>query len=59
MNINLPANLRAAIYVITAIGSPLVAYLGQQEVISAFWVGLWAVVVTAVAGLARINVGNN
>lgn len=56
MNINLPANLRAAIYVITAIGSPVVAYLGQQEVIGTFWVGLWAVIVTAVASLARINV---
>lgn len=55
---NLPSNVRAALYVITAIGSPLVAYLGQQGVIGTFWVGLWAVVVTAVASLARINVGD-
>jgi len=53
---NLPANVRSAIYVLTAIGTPLVAYLGQENVIDSFWVGLWAVLTTAILTLARLNV---
>lgn len=53
---NLPSKVRAGLYVVVAVGSPVVTYLGQQNKISAFYVGLWAVVVTAVAGLARLNV---
>ncbi len=48
--------VRQAAYVLTAIASPVVAYLNQQGVINQFWFGLFSVVVTAVAGLAAYNV---
>ena len=53
---NLPANIRTVIYVLTAVTSPVVAYLHQAGVVNDFWSGLFAVVVTAVMGLATINV---
>ena len=47
---------RQAVYVITALSSPIMAYLNQQGVVNEFWFGLFSVVVTAVAGLAAYNV---
>ena len=48
--------VRYVAYVLTAISSPVMAYLNQQGVVSEFWFGLFSVVVTAVAGLAAYNV---
>lgn len=56
MNLNLPPNVRQALYVIIAIASPVMAYLHQTTTISDFVFGLFAVIVTAVAGLAAVNV---
>jgi len=36
--------------------SPVVAYLGEQGKLDTFWVGLFAVIVTAVTALATVNV---
>jgi len=52
----LPAKLRKVIYILTAIASPVIAYLGQQGRLDSFWTGLFAVVVTAVTALATVNV---
>ena len=52
----LNAQIRSAIYVLTAIASPLVAYLGTTGRLDDFWVGLFAVLVTAVSGLAYSKV---
>lgn len=56
MNINLPSSVRAFLYAFTAIASPVVAYLGTQGKLSEFYVGLFAVIVTAVNALAFKNV---
>lgn len=48
--------VRQAVYVVTALSSPVMAYLNQQGVVNEFWFGLFSVVVTAVAGLAAYNV---
>ena len=48
--------VRQAVYVVTALSSPIMAYLNQQGVVNEFWFGLFSVVVTAVAGLAAYNV---
>ena len=56
MKLNLPSQVRAALYVIIAVSSPVVTYLGTEEVLSKFWVGLFSVVVTAVSALALANV---
>lgn len=55
MNINLPSKVRQAIYIIATIATPVVFYLNQQTVINDFWSGLYAVVMTAVTGLAALN----
>lgn len=55
-NLNPSPKIRKAIYVFTAVASPLVAYLGQENVIDPFWLGLFLVLNTAVVGLAGLNV---
>lgn len=54
--VKLPAKVRKAIYVATAVLSPVLAYLNQTGVVNEFWFGLYAVVVTAVSSLAALNV---
>lgn len=56
MQLNPSPNIRAILYIVTAITSPVVAYLGTQGTLSEFAVGLYSVVVTAVTGLAFSNV---
>lgn len=56
MSINLPPKVRQVIYVVTAIATPLVAYLGTEGKLDTFYVGLYSVIVTAVSGLAALNV---
>lgn len=56
MNLVLPPKVRQAIYIVTAVASPVMAYLNQSGTVSDFVFGLFAVVVTAVASLAAVNV---
>lgn len=56
MIFNLPAKLRAGLYVFIALTSPVVAYLGTQGTLNEYWVGLFSVIVTAVSALAFSNV---
>jgi len=53
---NLPPKVRAILYALIAVTSPVVAYLGQEGTISTFVVGLFSVIVTAVSALALSNV---
>jgi hypothetical protein len=55
MKVNLPTKIRKALYIVTAISTPVVYYLSQQGVVNDFWSGLYVVVVTAVSGLAALN----
>lgn len=59
MNLNIPPSLRVGLYVLTAIGTPLVAYLQSRGVISDLEVGLWSAEVAVVGSLAAINVTGN
>lgn len=52
----LSSKVRSILYAVIALTSPVVFYLGEQEVVSSFWVGLFSVVVTAVSALAFKNV---
>lgn len=52
----LPARVRQIIYILTAVVTPIVAYLGDQGKLDTFWVGLVAVVISAVTALAAYNV---
>ena len=58
MDFNLPPKVRQALYILSAVATPVVAYLGTQNKIDAFYVGLYAVIATAVNGLAALNVSN-
>jgi hypothetical protein len=48
----LTAKVRSILYATIAITSPVMAYLGTQGKLDAFWVGLFSVIVTAVSALA-------
>lgn len=56
MELNPPAKVRQAIYVVATVASPTMFYLNQQKVVSDFWFGLFSVVIGAVSALAAINV---
>lgn len=58
MELNLSSEARKYIYIVTGIASPIMYYLNQQNVVNDFWIGLFAVVVTAVNSLAAYNVSN-
>lgn len=55
MSVNLPANVRAIIYVILAVGSPIVLYLQVTNVIGENEVNLWLALSAAVGALAKFN----
>jgi hypothetical protein len=57
MKLNLPPEIRAILYAVTTIATPVVAYLGTQGRLSDFAVGLYGVIITAVTALAFKNVG--
>ena len=56
MQFNLPPKVRAALYVATAIGTPLVAYLSSKGTIGDLEVQLWSAEVTVVSAMAALNV---
>lgn len=56
MLVNLPPRVRSALYSVSVVAMPIIAYLTEQEVINTFWAGLAVVVNSAVLLLARVNV---
>lgn len=56
MVIDIPPQVRAALYVLTALGTPVVGYLLAKHVIGALEVSLWGGLVTAVNAMAAIKV---
>lgn len=59
MRINLPPKVRAALYVLTALGTPIIAYLFAKDVIGELEVTLWAAEVTVVNAMAALNVNDS
>jgi hypothetical protein len=56
MTLNLPYRVRAALYIITAVGTPVVAYLLAKGTIGTLEVSLWSGEVAVVSALAALNV---
>jgi hypothetical protein len=56
MTLNPPRKVRAALYIFTAVGTPLVAYLKVKGLIGDPELVLWAAEVTVVNGIAALNV---
>lgn len=48
--------VRSALYIISAVLTPVLAYLAEQGTISTFVAGLWLVANTAILALANANV---
>lgn len=59
MRVNLPDRVRAAIYVLTALGTPVIGYLLARGTIGELEVALWGGLVTAVNSMAALNVSVN
>lgn len=55
MKLNVPYKIRATLYALNVIGSPVMAYLLARGVIGTLEVGLWAAEMTAVFALAGLN----
>lgn len=56
MEFNIPAKIRATLYILTALGTPVIAYLAATGVIGNLEVSLWSAEVTAVSALAAFNI---
>lgn len=55
MTFNLPYQARAGLYLLTAIGTPVVGYLFAKEIIGELEVAFWSAEVTVVSTLALFN----
>jgi hypothetical protein len=55
MTLNIPPKVRAAIYILTALGTPIVAYLNAREIIGTLEVTLWSAEVAIVGGMAALK----
>ena len=55
MNLNPPRRVRAALYVLTALGTPIAAYLKLKGYIGDAELALWGAEVTIVNSLAALN----
>lgn len=57
MTINIPSQIRSALYILLVIGSPIVGYLAiaQPDIIGPNEVALWSALTAAIALLARLN----
>lgn len=55
MTLNPPRRVRAALYVLTAVGTPVVVYLQAKGIVGDLELVLWGAEVTVVNGLAALN----
>lgn len=56
MDVNLAPQTRKVLYIITAVGTPLVAYLNALGVIGSLEVALWSAEVAVIGSMAAIKV---
>lgn len=56
MKFNPPYKLRAALYIVTAVGMPIMMYLLAKGLIGEQEMTLWSGLVTVVGALAALNV---
>lgn len=59
MKLNLPPKVRAGLYVVTAVGTPAVAYALVKGWIGEAEVAFWSAEVTVVSILAAFNTNTN
>lgn len=56
MQLNIPYKIRAGLYILTALGTPAVAYLLAKDIIGSLEVTLWSAEVAVVSAIAAFNV---
>lgn len=56
MKINPPRWVRLTVYVVTALGTPVMAYLNAKGIIGSLEVGLWSAEVAVATGMAALNI---
>lgn len=56
MTFNPPSKVRAALYILTALGTPVVFYLKAKGVIGDLELNLWGAEITAIGIMAGLNV---
>lgn len=59
MTINLNPALRRVLYVLTALGTPVVAYLVQKDILDQDFSVLWSAEVAVVGSMAAFNVNTS
>lgn len=59
MRVNLPDRVRVILYVITALGTPVVGVLTEQGILPLWAMTLWSAEVAAVGAMAALNVSAN
>ena len=55
MKINISAEVRQALYVVTALGTPVMVYLLDKSIIGELEMALWSAIVLAVNSLAAVK----
>lgn len=55
MTINIPYKVRAALYILTAVGTPVMLYLFAKGFVGELELTLWSAEITAVSALAAFN----
>jgi hypothetical protein len=58
MTFNIPPKVRIALYILTIIGTPVMAYLKAKGIVGDLEINLWSAEVVAVAGMAALNVNS-
>lgn len=58
MQLNFPSRVRQVVYAFATVASPTMVYLNQQDIVNNFWYGLYGILISAVTGLALVNVSN-
>lgn len=59
MRINLPDRARAILYIITAIGTPIMGVLTEQKFLPGWAMTLWTAEVAVITAMAAFNVSVN
>lgn len=59
MTLNPSRSIRVAIYIVTALGTPLVAYLNARGIIGSLEVSFWSAEVAVATGLAALNTSSS
>lgn len=54
--VNFPPKVRAGLYIITALGTPLMGVLSEQHFVPDWAMTLWTAEVAAVSAMAALNV---